>query len=110
MSDKFTKVLGINWNMESDSLHLTMSIVSSERLLTKRLLAFNVAHVYVLRWYSPTITKIKILLQQLWVAKIAWNDLVSSVVQSAWDEWKNELPALSQRFLPWCYHSTGVNM
>ena len=87
MSGEFTNVLRINWNTESDSLHLTTSIILSERLLTKRMLASNVAHVCdVLGWYSPTIIKIKIMLQQLWVAKIAWDNLVPSAVQSAWDK------------------------
>ena len=62
VSGEFTKVLGINWNMESDSLHLTTTIVLSERLPTKRILASNIARVYdVLGWYSPTIIKIKIM-------------------------------------------------
>ena len=66
VSGEFTKVLGINWNTESDLLHLTTSIVSSEHLLTKRMLASDVAHVYdILGWYSPTIIKLKITLQQL---------------------------------------------
>ena len=32
-----------------------------------------------------------LMLQQLWAA---------SAVQSDWDKWKNELPVISQRFLP----------
>ena len=64
VSGKFTKVLGINWNTESDLLHLTTSIVSSERLLTKRMLTSNVAHVYdILGWYFPTIIKVIIMLK-----------------------------------------------
>ena len=43
---EFTKVLGINWNTESDLLHLTTSIVSSKCLLTKRMFASNVAQVH----------------------------------------------------------------
>ena len=46
----------------------------------------------VLGWYSPTIIKIKILLQQLWVAKIEWDDLVPIAVQNTREKWKSELP------------------
>ena len=49
------------------------------------------------------------MLQQLWVEKIVWDDLVPLAVQSTWDKWKNELPVLSQHFLPWCYNPTGIN-
>ena len=61
------------------------SIISYKHLLTKRMLVSNIAHVYnVLGWYSPAIIKIKILLQQLLVAKIARDDLVPSAFQSSW--------------------------
>ena len=51
---EFAKVLRINWNTESDSLHLTTSIVSSEHLLTKRMLASNVVRVYDVSGWWPT--------------------------------------------------------
>ena len=77
VSGEFTNVLGIIWNTESHSLYLTTSIVSAKRLLTKRMLASNIARVYeVLGLYSPTIIKTKIMLQQLWVAKIALDYLI----------------------------------
>ena len=91
--------------MESDSLHLTTSIVSSEHHLTKRMLASNIARVYdVLGWYSPTIIKIKNLLQQHWIAKIVQDDLVPLAVQNAWEKWKSELPVFSQRSIHRCYY------
>ena len=41
----------------------------------------------------------------LLVCTTSWD----GTVQSAWDKWKNELPAHSQRFLPRCYHPTSVH-
>ena len=65
-ASEFTTVLGINWNTESDSLHLTRSIISSEHHLTKKMLASSIARVYdMLGWNSTTIIEIKILLEQL---------------------------------------------
>ena len=58
---KYTKVLGIEWNTELDSLRLTAGVFTSERALTKRALASNVAKIYdILEWYSPTVIKLKI--------------------------------------------------
>ena len=72
VASEFTKVLGIDWNTESDSLCPTTSIDLSEHHLTKRMLVSDIARVYdVLGWYSPTKIKLKPLLQQLLVAKIA---------------------------------------
>ena len=75
------------------------------------MLVSNIARVNdVLGWYSPTIIKIKILLQQLWIAKIARDDLVPLAVQNAWEKWKSELPALSQRSIHWCYYPAGADV
>ena len=75
------------------------------------MLTSNIARVYdELGWYSPTIIKIKILLQQLWVAKIAWDDLVPLAVQNAWEKWKSELPTLSQCSLHRCYYPAGTDV
>ena len=77
---------------------------------SQRMLASNIARVYdILGWYSPTIIKVKILLQQLWVAKITWDDLVPSAVQSAWERWSKELPTLGQRIMPRCYFPTSID-
>ena len=111
IASEFTKVLGINWNKESDSLDLTTSIVSTEHHLTKRMLTSNIARMYeALGWYSPTIIKIKIMLQQLWVAKIAWDDLVPLAVQNAWEKWKSELPTLNKCTIHRCYYPAGADV
>ena len=45
--------------------------------LTRRALVSDIAKVVdVLRWYSPTIMKAKILLQLLWSERIGWDDCV----------------------------------
>ena len=108
---EFTKVLGIEWNTEQDSLRLAPGIFSSGITLTKRALASNVARVYdILGWYSPAVIKIKILLQQLWTLKIGWDDVVPSVVQQTWEKWEQGLPALGEQLIPRCYFPKGIDV
>ena len=67
---KYTMVFRVKWNTELDLLRLTAGTLSSRHELTKRVPAPNIARVYnILGWYSPSITKIKVLLQKLWLSK-----------------------------------------
>ena len=70
IDNEYTKVLGVEWNTEQDSLRLVTGTFSSGPALTKRVLASNIARIYdILGWYSPSIIKLKVLLQHLWLCK-----------------------------------------
>ena len=70
IDNEYTKVLGIECRTELDSLHLTPGTISSGPALTKGVLAPNIARMYdILGWYSPSIIKLKVLLQHLWLCK-----------------------------------------
>lgn len=108
---KYTKVLGIEWNTELDSLRLTAGVFTSERALTKRALASNVAKIYdILGWYSPTVIKLKILLQQLWITKLGWDELIPSSIQSSWEKWQREFPLLTEKQIPRYYYQGAAQI
>ncbi len=66
-----TKTPGLEWNTTMDHFRLAVTNLSSPEGITKRMLVSNVAKVFdVLGWFSPTIIKVKILLQRLWQAKL----------------------------------------
>ncbi len=50
-------------------------------IMTKRALVSDLAKTFdVLGWYSPTIVKAKIFLQQLWLEKVDWDDPVPDAI------------------------------
>ena len=53
--DEYTKVLGVEWNAVADCFRPVISTSEiNEEPLTKRVLVFNIAHVFdVLGWCSP---------------------------------------------------------
>ena len=111
VDSEFTKVLGVEWNTEQDSLRLAVGDFPSDRTLTKRTLASNIARVYdILGWYSPSVIKVKVLLQQLWTSKIDWDDVIPAAIQHIWEKWERELPALNEHLISRCYFPTNVDI
>ena len=104
-SDEYTKTLGIEWNATHDQFRLTVSDHPPIETMTKRALVSDVAKTFdVLGWYSPTIVKAKILIQQLWSAKVGWDDPVPEAILKEWLLWRSELHLLSSHHIPRYYY------
>lgn len=79
--------------------------------MTKRALVSNVAKIFdVLGWFSPTIIKVKILLQRVWQTKLDWDDPVPSQIQNVWTRWNSEVHVLSKCYLPRYYFPKDVHI
>ena len=79
--------------------------------MTKRVLVADVARTFdALGWYSPTLIKAKILLQLLWLERIGWDDCVPSTILEEWSKWRQELPLLSDHYIPQCYYPEEANI
>ena len=95
-SQEYTKTLGIEWNAVSDHFHLAMSELPPLEGIAKRTLVSDISKTYdVLRWFSPSTIKVKILLQCLWELKTDWDDPVPLPIRDAWLQWRSELQVLS---------------
>ena len=71
-SEGYTKTLGIEWNAKLDHFRLTVSELPPLKEITKRFLVSDISKVYdVLGWFSPSIIKVKILLQKVWERRSA---------------------------------------
>ena len=102
--ERFTKVLGIEWNSNLDAFRPLIYPVSSDEILTKRNLVSEIARIYdILGWCSPTIIKMKILLQRVWEHGTRWDELVPSKVETVCNRWRRELPELRDHLIPRCY-------
>lgn len=42
-------------------------------------------------------------MQQLWEIKLGWDDPVLPHIQGVWNQWREELPLLTQKHIPRCY-------
>ena len=102
---EYTKTLGVEWNAHFDHFRLTVSQLPPLENITKRALVSDIAKTFdVLGWFSPTIIKAKILLQQTWEQKIDWDDQVPPAIFDSWIRWRSELDSLSTKHIPRCYY------
>lgn len=73
--------------------------------VTKRTLVSDIAKTFdVLGWFSPTIIKMKILLQRIWELKVNWDDSIPDPIRDIWLKWRTELFSLANKSLPRCYY------
>lgn len=107
--DEFTKALGIEWNSVRDCFRLTVSQFPVHDTLTKRTLVSDIARTYdVLGWFAPSVILVKVLLQQVWEARIGWDEAVPPAIAESWQRWRQELPMLSNKLIPRCYYPKNV--
>ena len=99
--DEYTKTLGIEWNTTTDHFRLTITDLPPVDCVTKHVLVSDVAKTFnVLGWFSPTIIKMKILMQRLWELKVDWDDPLPPDIHNTWLQWRSELKLLSDKHLP----------
>ena len=87
ISDKCenTKTLGLEWDTNLDEFHIAVNEAPPSDHVTKQILVPDIAKMYdVLGWLSPTIVKMKILLQRVWELKINWDEPIPDTVRNAW--------------------------
>ncbi|XP_051169415.1 uncharacterized protein LOC127286855 [Leptopilina boulardi] len=101
-----TKVLGLSWCTQDDCFKFTTQIsTQSMERITKRSILSEVAQLFdPLGFLSPFTIRAKILLQELWLEKIGWDELISELLIKKWLKFKREFSQLSTISIPrWLY-------
>lgn len=100
-SDPESKLLGILWNTCKDTLNYTAPIEKRAARVTKRAILSEVARLFdPLGLVGLVITSGKILIQELWMLKIGWDDAVPMSVQKSWFQIKSQLSLLESIEIP----------
>ena len=109
IQNEYTKVLGVEWNADSDCFRPMISLPEEETPLTKRVLVSNIARLFdVMGWCSPTIILMKILLQRLWKSNLNWDEPVPAHIENVWERWRRELPGLREHLIARSYFPKPV--
>ena len=110
-SNDYTKTLGIEWNANMDHFRLAVASLNTADNMTKRALVSDIAKTFdVLGWFAPTMIKAKILLQRVWEARIGWDDSLPASIHREWMIWRSELPLLTKKHIPRCYHPKHIKV
>lgn len=101
-----SKTLGLGWFHSTDEFHFDTHFENDE-LVTKRKILSNVSQIFdPLGLLSPTIMVAKVLLQQLWLLKIDWDDAVPDDVARTWNRFVKSLSILNTIRVP--RHAMGA--
>ncbi|XP_051173510.1 uncharacterized protein LOC127289564 [Leptopilina boulardi] len=97
-----TKVLGLSWCTQSDCFKFIFQLPSqSSGPTTKRIILSEVAQLFdPLGFLSPFIIRAKMLLQELWLANLGWDDPIPDEIIKKWFKFKRELDQLSMISIP----------
>lgn len=99
--DEVVKVLGLDWNLKTDALHLRQK--KREYSNTKRGVLRCIASVYDPCGYAaPLVLAAKLLLQDLWKLKVKWDCPLTGDLADRWEKAKEELKNLKDTSVPRC--------
>lgn len=111
--NKFVKVLGVNWNTETDDFLFNFNeLVKYAKSLpvTKRSLLKLSAKVFdPLGLLSPFVIQMKCLFQTLCIEKIDWDQELHTDMLSKWKSFLAELESLNKVKIPRCYFVSNLS-
>ncbi|XP_050554512.1 uncharacterized protein LOC126911949 [Spodoptera frugiperda] len=97
-----SKTLGIGWHNLSDNFYFNTQIqIDNDKPISKRSILSKVSQIFdPLGLLSPVIIVVKVLLQQLWLQKIGWDDNVPDSTARVWNRFVISLQALNTIRIP----------
>ena len=105
-------VLGIRWNPTTDELSLAVksTISTHDHLVTKREVLQNLSKIFdPLGFAAPVVIRAKILMQQLWLCKVGWDEPLQEELLKGWLEIASDLKAVRGFSVKRCYFSTSAD-
>ncbi|XP_063536045.1 uncharacterized protein LOC134745879 [Cydia strobilella] len=101
-----SKTLGLSWQPGSDELCFPVgkcSLVGD----TKRDLLSAVAQIFdPTGMLAPCVILMKMLLQNLWLQKLSWDQKLTPEISKLWEDIAHDLPCLNDIRVPRCYPSS----
>ena len=95
------KTLGVLWESTSDVFTFRVQPPNVDMKLTKRNVLSTIATIFdPLQFLAPFTLRAKILMQEIWIAGIGWDDLLTDGLIFKWKKWVSELRELSQVTIP----------
>ncbi|XP_073835839.1 uncharacterized protein [Musca autumnalis] len=84
--DASTKTLGIRWNISGDFFTFTPPDMENRNTYTKREVLSTIAKLFdPCGWLAPVIVVAKLIMQQIWLDKIDWDDPLKPITHMNWN-------------------------
>lgn len=87
--DGITRALGLHWNMGKDLFHYSLNL-PNESTITKRSILADLQRLFdPLGWLAPSVLPAKLLIQQLWLQGVTWDEEVDETTCTEWTKLKD---------------------
>lgn len=97
------RTLGVLWDATSDVFTFRAKPPDVNMKLTKRNVLSAIATLFdPLQFLSPFTIRARILMQEIWIAGVGWDDVLPRELITKWEKWISELPQLSSISIPRC--------
>ncbi|GBM04168.1 hypothetical protein AVEN_115538-1 [Araneus ventricosus] len=102
------KTLGMIWNSVSDTFTYKAN-VNINHSYTKRDVLSQIAGIYdPIGLLGPVISKAKIFMQQFWLLKLDWYEILPPDILQQWENFIKTLPDLEKIKIPRCFLKTNA--
>ncbi|XP_034944944.1 uncharacterized protein [Chelonus insularis] len=96
-----TKLLGLSWIPATDLFKFNSKPPREKSKLTKRIILSETAQLYdPLGFLAPFIVRAKMLLQEIWLDKLSWDDQAPDHIITKWNSFRSELSQVSDLSIP----------
>ena len=97
------RTLGLHWALKK-TIFMSLLLDSLQKTILPRKIASDVTRTFdLMGWLAPSTVLVKIMLQNLWKLKLAWDEPVPESIARAWKDWRDDLPLITAHPIP-CYH------
>ena len=99
-----TKTLGVMWEAERDvfTFQVQQPLVDNKPPTKRNVLSAISSLFDPLQFLAPFTVRAKVLMQEVWMAGIDWDDELPEDLKVKWERWVSELPQLSNVAVPRC--------
>ncbi|XP_048481684.1 uncharacterized protein LOC119693389 [Plutella xylostella] len=95
--DGTVKALGIVWNLSQDTFQYNLRPSQPLSIITKRSILSDIQKLFdPLGWIAPSTVMAKLLIQNLWLEKIGWDDKVSDELEERWKQIRNDFTNVNE--------------
>ncbi|XP_023247631.1 uncharacterized protein LOC111643689 [Copidosoma floridanum] len=99
--DDAVSTLGLQWLPSSDSFTFKPKGMLVGHEITKRIVLSEIVRLFdPLGWIAPIIVSAKIVLQDIWLLSLGWDELLPDDLQSRWTRFRSEMQQISLISLP----------
>ena len=106
------KMLGIRWNASADNFYFLAEAIPLKSFYTKREVLSIIAKLFdPAGWLAPIIITAKILMQQMWLDKIDWDDSILPETLVKWKSFISCYEDISSITIPrWIHYSPNAQV